>query len=72
MTLEVIENKTQTVGIINDVSSLPKTYAEFLEWNGTDGVWAEWVNGEIIFMSNPSLIHQDISDFFNGNSTFFC
>jgi Uma2 family endonuclease len=50
---------------------LPKTYEEFLEWNGTDGVWAEWENGEIIYLSNPSLIHQDISDFLTAILRFF-
>ncbi|MCU0238299.1 MAG: Uma2 family endonuclease [Pyrinomonadaceae bacterium] len=66
---EVIEN--QTVGIITNVSPLPKTYEEFLEWNGTDGVWAEWVEGEVFEMSNPSLIHQDISDFLTAILRFF-
>jgi Uma2 family endonuclease len=50
---------------------LPKTYEEFLEWNGTDGAWAEWENGEIIYLSNPSLIHQDISDFLTAILRFF-
>ncbi len=71
MTPEVIEKQTQDIGIVNNGSSLPKTYEEFLEWNGTDGIWAEWENGEIIFMSNPSLIHQDISDFLTAILRFF-
>jgi Uma2 family endonuclease len=66
---EVIEN--QTVGIITNVSPLPKTYEEFLEWNGTDGVWAEWVEGEIFEMSNPSLIHQRISRFLTSILQFY-
>ncbi len=71
MTPEFIEKQTQTVGIINNVSSLPKTYEEFLEWNGTDGVWAEWENGEIILMSNPSLTHQRIARFLTAILQFY-
>lgn len=69
MTTETIEN--QTVGIIANVSSLPKTYPEFLEWNGTDGVWAEWVEGEIQEMSNPSLTHQRIARFLTAILQFY-
>jgi Uma2 family endonuclease len=63
MITEVVENQTQAGGFSPEVSLLPKTYEEFLEWNGTDEVWAEWENGEIIYMSNPSLIHQRIARF---------
>ena len=71
MTTETIENQTQTVGIATNVSLLPKTYDEFLKWNGTDGIWAEWVEGGIFEMSNPSLKHQDISDFLTAILRFF-
>jgi Uma2 family endonuclease len=71
MITEVIENQTQAVGFIPEGSLLPKTYEEFLEWNGTNEIWAEWENGEIIYMSNPSLIHQDISDFLTAVLRFF-
>lgn len=71
MPTETIENQTQTVGIIANVSPLPKTYPEFLEWNGTDGVWAEWVEGKIEEMSNPSLIHQRIVRFLTAILQFY-
>ncbi len=71
MVTEVVENKTQAVGFTPEVSLLPKTYEEFLEWNGTNDIWAEWENGEIIYMSNPSLRHQDISDFLTAILRFF-
>lgn len=38
------------------------SYRKFLEWNGEEG-WFEWVDGEVIEMSNPSLRHQDLSGF---------
>jgi Uma2 family endonuclease len=71
MVTEVVENQTQAVGFTTELSLLPKTYEEFLEWNGTNDIWAEWENGEIIYMSNPSLIHQDISDFLTAILRFF-
>ncbi len=38
------------------------SYRKFLEWNGEEG-WFEWVDGEVIKMSNPSLKHQQLSRF---------
>ncbi len=38
------------------------SYRKFLEWNGEEG-WFEWVDGEVIKMSNPSLRHQQLSSF---------
>lgn len=38
------------------------SYQKFLEWNGEEG-WFEWVNGEVLKMSNPSLKHQQLSRF---------
>ncbi len=38
------------------------SYRKFLEWNGKEG-WFEWVDGEVIKMSNPSLRHQQLSRF---------
>lgn len=38
------------------------SYQKFLEWNGEEG-WFEWVDGKVIKMSNPSLIHQRLSRF---------
>lgn len=39
----------------------PLTYEEFLQW--TDGVFAEWVDGEVIYTTAASLPHTDISIF---------
>ncbi len=53
--------------------SLPRdtiSYRKFLEWNGEEG-WFEWIDGEVIKMSNPSLRHQDRSDFFTAILRFF-
>jgi Uma2 family endonuclease len=46
------------------------SYQKFLEWNGEEG-WFEWVDGEVIEMSNPSLKHQDLSDFLTSILRFF-
>ncbi|MBF0474864.1 MAG: Uma2 family endonuclease [Deltaproteobacteria bacterium] len=41
---------------------IPKmTYEEFLAW--TDDTFAEWVDGEVIFMGPASIRHQDIAGF---------
>ncbi len=61
-----------TGNLVGDtVAQRNMTYDEFLEWNGTDGIWAEWVAGDINYMSNPSLTHQDISDFLTAILRFF-
>lgn len=39
----------------------PLTYEEFLEWN--DGMFAEWVDGEVVYMAAASYAHSDISSF---------
>ncbi len=46
------------------------SYQKFLEWNGEEG-WFEWIDGEVIKMSNPSLRHQDLSDFLTAILRFF-
>jgi len=46
------------------------SYRKFLEWNGEEG-WFEWVDGEVVKMSNPSLKHQDLSDFLTAILRFF-
>jgi Uma2 family endonuclease len=46
------------------------SYRKFLEWNGEES-WFEWVDGEVIKMSNPSLRHQDLSDFLTAILRFF-
>jgi Uma2 family endonuclease len=38
------------------------SYEEFLEWADED-TYAEWVDGEVVFMSPVSFEHQDIADF---------
>lgn len=38
------------------------TYEEFLDWAGEDTL-AEWVDGEVVFMSPAGNAHQDIADF---------
>src|SRR5258708_20094536 len=45
------------------------TYEEFLEW--ADGINAEWVDGEVILMSPPSLPHQQILSFLAALLQFF-
>lgn len=57
---------------------LKMTYEEFLQWADED-IYAEWVDGEVIFMSPVSDKHQDLSGFLealfrhfveaNGNGT---
>lgn len=57
-----------------DLPQIPNTqkmsYEDFLEWNGDEG-WFEWVNGEVLEMSSPSVLHQDISDFLTAILRFF-
>jgi Uma2 family endonuclease len=45
------------------------TYEEFLDW--ADGIWAEWVDGEVIVMSPASLTHQRILTFLTTLLSFF-
>jgi Uma2 family endonuclease len=69
----ITETPNPVVGkVIGDnVPPLKMTYEEFLEWNGTDGVWAEWVAGEVHEMSNLSLIHQRIARFLTAILQFY-
>jgi Uma2 family endonuclease len=69
----VAESPNIAVGNVvgETVSQRNMTYEDFLEWNGTDGVWAEWIEGEIVYMSNPSLTHQRIARFLVGILQFF-
>jgi Uma2 family endonuclease len=46
------------------------SYQKFLEWNGEEG-WFEWIDGEVIKMSNPSLRHQLLSGFLSAVLKFF-
>ena len=46
------------------------SYRKFLEWNGEEG-WFEWVDGEVIKMSNPSLRHQQLSRFLTAILQFW-
>ena len=46
------------------------TYEEFLDWADED-THAEWVNGEVVFMSPVSNLHQDVSGFLLQCLLFF-
>ncbi len=46
------------------------SYRKFLEWNGTEG-WFEWIDGEVLKMSNPSLRHQQLSRFLTSTLQFW-
>lgn len=48
--------------ILPDVPFDKISYQKFLEWNGEEG-WFEWIDGEVVKMSNPSLRHQQLSRF---------
>ncbi len=50
------------MAIANQTPVLKMTYQEFLDWAGED-TRAEWVNGEVEFMSPVSEEHQDIGIF---------
>ncbi len=41
------------------------TYEEFLDWLDED-TWAEWVDGEVVFMSPVTYEHQDILGFLHA------
>jgi Uma2 family endonuclease len=41
------------------------TYEEFLEWADED-TYAEWVDGEVILLSPPGFVHQDLATFLNS------
>ncbi len=64
--MENISTAEITTNVAPQVSThIPKdtiSYRKFLEWNGEEG-WFEWVDGEVIKMSNPSLRHQQLSRF---------
>ena len=38
------------------------TFEEYLEWDSESG-YVEWVDGEIVFLSNPTLQHQEVFGF---------
>jgi Uma2 family endonuclease len=46
------------------------TYEEFLDWADED-THAEWVEGEVVFMSPVSNVHQDIGLFLISCLTFY-
>ena len=67
MTAEV----SPTVGFIPPTVPNDKiSYEKFLDWNGEEG-WFEWVDGEVIKMSNPSLRHQQLSRFLTSILQFW-
>jgi Uma2 family endonuclease len=55
------ELKTQTPTPPVTPAPSRMTYEKFLEWG--DGVWAEWVDGEVVLMSPPSNPHQSLMAF---------
>src|SRR5437667_9683167 len=56
------ELKTQTsTPLVTPAPPARMTYEEFLEWD--DGIWAEWVDGEVILMSPASKRHQSLMRF---------
>ena len=69
-----MENLTaEIMPTVSAPPTLPRdtiSYRKFLEWNGDEG-WFEWMDGEVIKMSNPSLRHQDLSDFLTAILRFF-
>ncbi len=65
-----IAETTSTVIVPPSVPYDKLSYQKFLEWNGEEG-WFEWIDGEVIKMSNPSLRHQDLSDFLTAILRFF-
>lgn len=62
-----MSRKVKTVPLLDPPpAELPKmTYEEFLAWAGED-CHAEWVDGEVIFMSPASKKHQLIASFINS------
>ncbi len=66
MTAEITSNAFTPPSLPRDTIS----YRKFLEWNGEEG-WFEWVDGEVIKMSNPSLRHQQLSRFLTAILQFW-
>ncbi len=70
----------QNITTESNVASVPRvppnvpndkiSYEKFLEWNGGEG-WFEWVDGEVVAMSNPSLRHQQLSRFLTSLLQFW-
>ncbi len=52
----------QPAGPKSSAQPLRMTFQEFLNWADED-TWAEWVNGQVVFLSPVSDRHQDLSDF---------
>ena len=44
-------------------SELRMSEAEFIKWSGEEGVRAEWVDGEVVFMNAVSRDHADFAGF---------
>ena len=47
------------------------TYEEFLDWLDED-TFAEWVDGEVVFMSPATFGHQDLVIFLSALLRHFC
>ncbi|MBA3441832.1 MAG: Uma2 family endonuclease [Pyrinomonadaceae bacterium] len=65
------EIKTEPLPVpVSSPPSAKMTYEEFLAWADED-TWAEWVDGEVIYMSPVSDLHQDLADFLTALLRFF-
>ena len=64
-----IEIETVTASAV-PAPPLKMTYEEFLAWADED-TRAEWVEGEVIYMSPVSDLHQDLADFLTALLRFF-
>lgn len=71
--MQNITTETNTIispGVPINVPNDKISYEKFLEWNGEFG-WFEWVDGEVVEMSNPSLRHQQLSRFLTSLLQFW-
>lgn len=60
--MAVVEQSVSIQPNVKPLPPLPITYDDFLEWADEDTL-AEWVDGEIEFMSPASGPHQDLAGF---------
>jgi len=58
--LEELQNEAQ---IIRSKPPLKMTYEEFLNWAIQEETYAEWVNGEAIFLPSVTSEHQELGSF---------
>ena len=58
--LEELQNEAQ---IIRSTSPLKMTYEEFLNWAIKEETYAEWANGEAVFLPAVTSEHQELGSF---------